>query len=175
MPPIWVKFSLIGWPVLIDVCKIGKIIHFFQLKLFLIVNFAMPMELIHPPVSFISKLSIRIIEITFPMHKIIFPLPLINTSFFVVKFPKPISHIIEFLAFISTCLICLYNILVEILFISGARIWALFWLLFDCRVIFSIWLSFRSVPSIFTPFVRSNLLLFIIYHYIVFGFLGFYW
>lgn len=120
MSTIRVKLTFVGSPKIIDVRKIIIMVISFELVLVLVVYFAEPMELIHPPVALISQLTIRVVQVALAIHQVIPPVSLIHTSLLVVKFAKTISHSVMFLPLIPAGLVLLHNILILFLAVSGA-------------------------------------------------------
>lgn len=137
MPSVSIKLSFIRSPKIIYIGEIPKIKWSLDGDLVFVVNFAIPMEFVHSPVSLICEFPIWIIKVSFTMHSIIFPLPFINTPLNIIEFPITVSHPIFSLSFISSSIILFNNILKIIISIFWTWIWILIRLLLYGRIVFS--------------------------------------
>ena len=107
---ILVEVSFIFSPVFFDIRPVPIIKRCSQSGDFFIVQNTIPRKLIILPLPLICNLLTRIIQRTFSMHFILFPISNILASLTIEKSAKPMSFSIKFSSFIMTSCIFLTNL-----------------------------------------------------------------
>lgn len=103
------------------------------------------MEFVHAPIALVGKFTIGVVEISFAIHEVVFPMAFVDAAFVVVKFAETIPHTIFLLPLVPASLILFNNILILVLPILGAWVGVLIRFLFDGGVVVPSGFSFRGI------------------------------
>jgi hypothetical protein len=108
--------------------------------LLVVVNYASAIELVIFPFSFVGYGAVGVVENSYSVHFVVFPLSVIVASLFVVKLASTVSHAIEFATFVAGPYTILLNNKLYFIFRIGSLLlivlyagsYSFRYILFDC-------------------------------------------